>query len=72
MSFLANKFNLFLKKIDNQNLLFESEVGDCWIGLSLVTDCEFMPLQLSKGHQFQQSQLFDLIGDFFTNNIKQS
>ncbi|NJM72669.1 MAG: hypothetical protein HC862_22395 [Scytonema sp. RU_4_4] len=42
MSFLANIFNLALKKIVNWNLPFESEVGECWIELNLSADGRFM------------------------------
>ncbi|MBW4503791.1 MAG: hypothetical protein KME57_30580 [Scytonema hyalinum WJT4-NPBG1] len=73
MSFLANSFNLWLKKIDNRNLPCQSEVGGCWIGLSFAADCGLMQLQLGRqASQIHKSQLFDLSGYFFTNNIKQS
>lgn len=73
MSFLANSFYLWLKKIDNRNLPCHSEVGGCWVGLSLARDCGLMQLQLSRqASQIPKSQLFDLSGYFFTNNIKQS
>lgn len=42
MSFLANISYFPLKKIDIQNVYFESEVGNSWIGLSLAAECGFM------------------------------
>ncbi|BAY47060.1 hypothetical protein SAMD00079811_46760 [Scytonema sp. HK-05] len=73
MSFLANSFNLLLEKIDNRNLPCHSQVGRCWIGLSFAANCGLMQLQSGRqASQIHKSQLFDLSGYFFTNNIKQS
>lgn len=48
MSFLANISDFYFKKIAIENVFCESEVGNCWIGLSLAAECGFMHLSYTR------------------------
>lgn len=48
MSFLANIYDFYLKKIAIQNVVCESEIGNCWIGLSLTAECGLMHLSYTR------------------------
>jgi hypothetical protein len=48
MSFLAKISDFYFPKIAIQNMYLESEVGHCWIGLSLAADCGFMHLSYTQ------------------------